>query len=276
METLQVRRIHVSSDFRSTGTPSNFAIRLSQSVTLPDECVAFVDNITVDNTFYTVTANHNDRLYIAENVSNTITLRVITIPQGNYSLITYAGALGAALNALSPVSNAYTVTPEAPENNVAVSSSGLSFNILSDQQIQNHDGTGLIIDKANPRSGNKIIKNTKNGNTASSPSNYSYVIAFISGFAGLLPVRNIYVHSNLSDNSVLTPQGLGSCICAIPVSGGFASTIHHNMTSQADAINVSRRAFDYLSFQLRDGHGNELNMDDGFFSCSIIFMLKNN
>ena len=259
----------MSSDFRSSGTPGNFSIRLSQSVTLPDECQAFVDNITVDNVFTTVTSNHNDRLYVAEN-SGSITLRAVTIPPGNYSLINFASTLQTALGA------AYTVTPETAENNIAVTATILTFNILSDEQIQNHDGSLLLIDKANARSANKIIKNTTNGNTASSPSNYTYVLAFISGFASLLPVRNIFVHSNLSDNSVLTPQGLGDCICSIPVSGGFATTIHHNMTSQADAINVSRRAFDSLTFQLRDGHGNLLNMDDGFFSCSIIFMIKNN
>ena len=267
---LQVRRIHVSSDFRSTGTPSDFSIRLSQSVKLPDDCWALVDNITCDNVFSTVTTNHNDRLYVAENVSGTITLRVVTIAQGNYSLVSFAAALKTALG------SSYTVTPEPAENNISITATGLTFNILSDEQIQSHDGTGLIIDKANPRSANKIIKNTTNGNTASSPSNYTYVLAFISGFASLLPVRNIFVHSNLSDNSVLSPQGLGDCICMIPVSGSYATTIHHNSTSQADAINVSRRAFDSLTFQLRDGHGNVLNMTDGFFSCSIVFMIKNN
>jgi hypothetical protein len=266
----------VSSDFRNTGTPGNFSIRLSQSVTLPDECVALVDNITCDNMFYTVTSNHNDRLYVAENVGGAITLRTITIPQGNYSLVAFASALATGLKANAPITNPYIVIPELAENNVSISATGLTFNILSDEQIQNHDGTLLLIDKANSRSCNKIIKNTTNGNTASSPSNYNYVVTFVSGFASLLPVRNIFVHSNLSDNSVLTPQGLGDCICAIPVSGGFATTIHHNMTSHADAINVSRRAFDSLTFQLRDGHGNLLNMDDGFFSCSIIFMIKNN
>ena len=270
MESLHIRRIHVSSDFRNSGTPSDFSIRLSQSVTLPDECVAQVDNITLDNTFKTVTTNHNDRLYIAENVSGTITMRTVTIAEGNYSLVTFASALATALG------SSYIVTPEAQENNVSISATGLTFNILSDQEIQNHDGTGLTIGKGNPRSANKIIKNTTNGSTASNPSNYGYVLIFISGFASLLPVRNIFVHSNLSDNSVMTPQGLGDCICMIPVSGGYATTIHHNTTSQADAINVSRRAFDALTFQLRDGHGNILNMSEGFFSCSIVFMQKNN
>ena len=279
MEQLPVRRIHVSSDFRLPGqTPSNFTIRLSQSVLLPEDTVAYIDNISLDNTFMTITANHNDLLYIAEKQGATTEVRSVQLPQGNYSLVSFAEALKTALNTGHSVflgSNPYNVTHNLSEGNVEFTAvNSFSFAILSDEQIALHDGTGITLPKNNPRSANKIIRNTRNGNTASNPANYTYSTTITTGFVALLPVKNVYVHSNLADNSVMTPLGLGDCICCIPINSSYGTSVHHNMTSQADAINVSRRSFESWSFQLRDGHGNVLENNEGFFSCSIIFMLK--
>ena len=281
METLAVRRIHVSSDFRLPGqTPSIFSIRLSSSVLLPEDTVAYIDNISLDNTFMTITTNHNDLLYVAEKQGATTEVRSVQLPQGNYSLVSFAAALKTALNTGHSVflgSNPYNATHNLQEGNVEITAvNSFTFVILSDEQIALHDGTGLTINKNNPRSANKVIRNTRNGNTSSSPANYTYYTELITGFVALLPVKNVYVHSNLADNAVMTPLGLGDCVCCIPINSSYGTSVHHNMTSQADAINVSRRSFESLSFQLRDGHGNILETNEGFFSCSIIFMLKPN
>ena len=93
MDTLPVRKIHVSSDFkRPGGTPSDFSIKLSQSIQLPDDCVAYLDNITINNSFYTITTGFNDFLYVAEKVGTTVTCRSVQLPQGNYTLNSYAEA----------------------------------------------------------------------------------------------------------------------------------------------------------------------------------------
>lgn len=280
MDTLPVRKIHVSSDFRKPGgTPSDFSITLSSSVQLPDDCVAYIDNITINNSFYTVTSGFNDLLYIAEKVGTTITCRSIQLPQGNYSLISYAQALGNALNTGAPASlgvTPYTVNYFLSEGNLQISANNnFTFNVMSDPQILAHDGTGgLSVNKNSPRSGNKVISNKTNGNTSSSPQSYSYVVEMITGFCTFLPISNVFVHSNLADNAVMTPMGLGDCIVCIPISSSFGSTVHHNVTSEADFINVSRRSFETLTFQLRDQHGNILETNKGFFSASILFEHK--
>jgi hypothetical protein len=280
MDTLPVRRIHVSSDFRVSGTPSNFAIRLSQSVQLPDDCVAYIDNITINNSFYTITTGFNDFLYVAEKVGTTVTCRSVQLPQGNYTLNSYAEALQTALRNGAPASigtTAYTVTWFFSEGNIQISRNNnlFTFNILSDPQILAHDGSGgLTINKNNPRSGNKLISNKTNGNTSSNPQNYDYIITMVTGFMSFLPISNVFVHSNLADNCVMTPIGLGDCIACIPISNSFGNTVHHNLTSEADFINVSRKSFETLTFQLRDQHGNLLETNEGFFSASILFEHK--
>ena len=280
MDTLPVRKIHVSSDFRKPGgTPSDFSIALSSSVQLPDDTVAYIDNITINNSFYTVTTGFSDLLYIAEQAASTITCRSIQLPQGNYSLISYAKALEDALNTGAPASlgtTPYTVTYFLTEGNLQITANNtFAFNIMSDPQILNHDGTGgLTVDKNNIRSGNKVISNKTNDNHASSPQRYVYVVTMITGFCTFLPISNVFIHSNLADNTVMTPTGLGDCVACIPISNSFGSTVHHNLTSEADFINVSRRSFETLTFQLRDQHGNIVESNQGFFSASILFEHK--
>ena len=280
MDTLPVRRIHVSSDFkRPGGTASNFSIKLSQSVQFPDDCAAYIDNVTINNTFYTITQNHNDLLYIAEKQGGTIECRSIQLPHGNYSLIDYKNALITALNTGHSVwlgTTPYNVTHNIKEGSIQITAlNSFTFVILSDEQIATHNGSGgLTINKNNPRSQNKIISNTTNGNTSSDPANYTYYTEMITGFVSLLPLNNVFLHSNLSDNCVETPMGLGDCVACIPINSSFGSTVHHNMTSQADFINVSRRSFETLTFQLRDAHGNILETNNGFFSASILFEHK--
>ena len=280
MDHLPVRRIHISSDFKVPGgTHTDFLIRLSQSVSLPDDTVAYVDNITCENSFYTIQPG-NDLLYVAEKLSASVVLcRTIQLAHGNYNGHSYASELTTKLNTGHTGllgTNPYLAVYSIQEGVLTVTTtSGYSFAFMSDEQIANHDGSGgLTVDKGNPRSGNRVIRNTLNGNASSSPLNYNFALTFKTGFLALLGVKQIFVHSNLSDHAVMGCRGLSDIICCIPVNASFGQTIHHNMTSQADAINVSKRSFDTLSFQLRDAAGNILESNEGSFSCSLIFMQK--
>ena len=113
MDHLPVRQIHISSDFAVPGgTHSDFLIRLSSSVSLPDDTVALVDNILVENSFYTI-GSGNDLLYVAEKISNTeVHRRTIQLTHGNYSGISYATELASKLNAAGHISlvGSYTAT----------------------------------------------------------------------------------------------------------------------------------------------------------------------
>jgi hypothetical protein len=277
---LPVNKVHIDSRFKeASGTHSDFNIRLSQSVQFPEDCVAIVDNITIPNTFYTVNAN-NDCFYVAEKIASNAFVRKVTLAHGNLNGFTFAAALADALNVGSPTvmgSNPYSAAYTRGTGKVLVAGSpSYDFLIMSDDQIQTHDGTGgLTIEKDNPRSGNGILRNRSNGQTGSSPASYTFHNNHTSGFLDLMPVHNCFIHSNLANNSVMTPRGLGDCIACCPISSSFGFTTHHNNTSAADAVDVSRKSFETLSFQLRDAYGNIIETNGASWSCSLIFMKKN-
>ena len=278
---LPVKKVHIDSRFKeASGTHSDFSIRLSQSIQFPEECVALIDNITIPNTFYSVNAL-NDSFYVAEKIGSNAFVRKVTLAHGNLSGITWVVALVNSLNTGSPTvmgSNPYSGTYSLQTGKVLVVGSGsYNFVIMSDDQIQSHDGTGgLTIDKTNPKSANGIIRNRSNGQTTSSPAAYTFADKYTSGFLDLLPIHNVFLHSNLANNSVMAPRGLGDCIACCPINSSFGTTVHHNATSMADSVDVSRKSFETLSFQLRDAYGNIIETSGSSWSCSIIFVQKNN
>ena len=105
MESLPVRRIHIDSRFKTDNSDSHsdFHIRLSQSVSLPDETICMVDNISIPNTFFTVQTNVNDSVYIAEKLSATsVVCRKVTLDQNYYTSSQFAAELTLKLNVGTP------------------------------------------------------------------------------------------------------------------------------------------------------------------------------
>ena len=105
MESLPVRRIHIDSREKTDNSDSHsdFHIRLSQSVSLPDDSICMVDNISIPNTFFTVETDRNDSLYIAEKLSAAnVVCRKVTLDQNYYSASQFAFELALKLNVGTP------------------------------------------------------------------------------------------------------------------------------------------------------------------------------
>jgi len=287
MEALPVRRVHIDSRFKddSSDSHSDFSIRLSQSVQLPEDAVCLVDHITIPNTFKTI-SSINDSLYVAEQISATNVLcRKITLAHGYHNASQYAAALKDALNSGTPAvmgSAPYNAIFQPQQGNVAVSGHGsYNFVILSDEQIQRFPAAGhasptgtLTINQNDTASGNAVLRNLTNGNSSSDPLTYVFGTLYQSGFLDLLPVHTAFIHSSLADNCVMTPLGMSDCIAACPISASTGEVVHHNITSAADAINVSKRSFDTLSFQLRNAKGQICDLAGASWSCSLLFVQK--
>lgn len=280
-EIMSTTKLHVDSRWKQPSeSHSDFSIRLSQSLHFGEDVVAVVDNITIPNTFYSVNAG-NDSLYIAEVLAATGAVRKVTLAHGNLSGVTYAAALANALNTASPAilgSSPYSAIYSLQTGKVLVTGPNTyPFCIMSDDQIQAHDNAspgGLVIDKNNPRSGNGILRNRSNGNSSPSTVDYTYAPNFTSQFLDLMPIHNIFIHSNLSNLTVMTPRGTSDCIACCPISSSFGQTVHHNSTTMADSVEVSRRSFETLTFQLRDSYGNLVETNGSSWSCSVLFIQK--
>jgi hypothetical protein len=289
METLPVRRIHIDSRMKTDNSDSHsdFHIRLGLSVTLPEDCICMVDNISIPNTFFTVQAGVNDSLYIAEEIyTNHVVCRKITLRENYYTSSQFAQELAFSLNMDSPTVmnvNPYTAEYKPQQGHVLVTvTAGFEFVILSDEQIQNFPSAGyqsqsaagniLKIDKNFPNSANGILRNVSNGDKSGDPSTYILASSYKSGYLDLQPVHNCFIHSNLADNCVMTPKGMSDCIACCPISASTGIMVHHNVTSHADAINVSKRSFDTLSFQLRNAKGQIVYLNGASWSCSLLFI----
>ena len=276
-----IHRVIVDSRFKDRGgTNGNFSLKLSRGIHFGEETYAIVDDITISNTFYTI-SDANDSFYVAEHIGSSYVVRKCVASHGNKSGTTAVDAIVAALNVGTPVplgTNPYSgvYTPDKGTSDIT-GSSVHGFCILSDDQIQNYEqmSGGIHIDKQNPRSGNGLLRNRSNNNLASNPSDYDYSVVFTSGYMDLLPCHNCFIHSNLADNGVMGCTGVGDCICIVPVSASYGQTIHHNANSASSQIDVSRRSFDTLTFQLKDAYGNILETNGTSWSCSISFVQKN-
>ena len=289
MESLPVRRIHIDSREKTDNSDSHsdFHIRLSQSVSLPEDAICMVDNISIPNTFLTVQTGVNDSLYVAERLSSTsVVCRKVTLDAGYYNATTFAAELKLKLNAGTPTvmgSNPYNAVHNPSFGNVLVTgSASYNFVVLSDEQIARFPAAGhadptggtLKIDQNSHASANSILRNVSNGNKASDPNSYTFVTLYKSGYVDLLPVHNCYIHSNIADNAVMTPKGLSDCIACCPINSDAGVMSHHNVTSTADAINVSKRSFETLSFQLRNAKGQIVDLNGASWSCSLLFVQK--
>ena len=74
-------KLYVDSRFRQetggSNSDSEFAVELPHPINVKGK--AFVDTVLVPNTFYTIRAGENDRVFLGETVSGSTTYRIVTI-----------------------------------------------------------------------------------------------------------------------------------------------------------------------------------------------------
>jgi len=109
-------KLYVDSRFRKdTGgnnSDSEFTIDLPHPIQLKGK--AFIDTISIPNSFYVIRAGDNDRIHVRENAS---TYRICTIVQGQYTAIALGDADLVALQTGKSISGGYTVTCDTQQIN---------------------------------------------------------------------------------------------------------------------------------------------------------------
>ncbi len=62
---LPIRKIYIDTRFKTKDSisDSEFKYELNQSISLPDNCVCFVDDVIIPNSWYTIDENNN-KLYV--------------------------------------------------------------------------------------------------------------------------------------------------------------------------------------------------------------------
>jgi hypothetical protein len=113
-------KLYVTSAKRQAGarrdTDTDFAISLPYPITVRGKC--YIDTVLVANSFYTIRAGDNDRIYLDELAAQT--KRVATIAPGQYNVYGLRDALVTALNNSKAITGQFRCTYDAATNRLKV------------------------------------------------------------------------------------------------------------------------------------------------------------
>ena len=257
--SLPIKKIYIDSRFKSSDSTSdsNFKVDLPVPITLPDNTVCYIDDISIPVSWYTIQSGINNEFYFR--LDDTIYFALI--PDGNYSLTTLNDTLVKEMNKNQ---NSFTAVPNVLNNTIGIkTSSTFPFAILTDAQIR------LITNQQEIRSINSILNNTiQKSNTINSP--------YVSGYINLLPLRNVYLNSsNLGSFNSLNISGSRNTIKKIPINANFNEMIFYQAIIGIDYVDVSKQTLSRLEFSLTDVYGRVINLNGNHFSFSLIFARLN-
>ena len=280
----QVRKIFVDTRF-GKGDPSDFEYDLGETVSLPQNTICYVSEITIPCSFDNVHAGVN-RVFVGEATSaGVLSARILQLPEGVYDRNMLATALQTALNATKPETfGAYSVTSTSSvgSSNNALSASlrfltinlskAGSFFVASDEDLRNPEWyrvtwkglyNGPDFDTTNPRSLSAIVTWERHTLTSS----------LSSAFLDLRSRHALFLHSpSFGDYTSIGPGGVRTAICKIPIVEPYGSLLHIASGGlQHDYVTVSSRTLRLLKFRLRDSYGELVDLKGAHYSFTLVF-----
>ena len=146
---LPVKKIYIDSKFKAVDSKrtSYFKLELKETILLPRNTIAYIDNITIPHSWYSVETKINDKLYIQ--VTSTETdpalkpnvCQIVQLSKGNYNITTLATGIVNKANAAfatGSISTHFNVTMNIPENTFTLSPAVNTavFKFLTDHDLQ--------------------------------------------------------------------------------------------------------------------------------------------
>ena len=275
MSSLPIKKIYCDTKFkrRDSKSTSNFKIDLPQTLKLPDNCVCYIDDVSIPRTFYTVETGVNDKLYFRLQLANGGTYYdyIITLASKNYNGVQFAAEIQSKIQAVTGGA-ATSTSYDGQTKKMSVSVANMNINFFTDEELKDLPnwgaglGTGGIYDPKNTSCGNELLTNV----TAllATPTATFYL--------NLTPVRNIYMKSpNLSSFNTIGCNGESSIIKKIPVNAAPGEMITSFITSSTDFIPCNNLTLKTIEIQLQDVNGNEINLHNMNMSFSILFDVMN-
>ena len=279
---LPVKKVYVDTAYKTPDSRGNsdFRFELPESLTLPDNCVCYIDDVCVPHAWRTVETGINDRLYIQ--VSSTEPNEdirpnegfIVALSSRMYSGADLAVELQAGLNsAVSYVSDPFVVSFDAARHEIAISTvyADVTFLVLTSNDLLTLMGgqwLGPNYDARNPSDVNgEILKQTEGSGVWRGFNN-----PWVSGGLSLQPVRSVYLHSpNVGHFNAIGPNGESSILKVIPVTAGPGCQIFDQVVSGIDYVDCSRQSLRTLEFQIRDVYGNLIPFHGSNLSFSLVF-----
>ena len=183
---------------------------MPETINLPDGAVVYVDDECIPYSWYTITDNFNDKIYVWVNdvFAHTFADYTFKLEQGVYSgyTLTYKRAL-----AFQTITQAiFTVAYYNTRNEIQITCNyaNIKFKILTPADLAtqlNGAWLGTAYDVSNPYDMNEALRNMDG---VSPTYNNSAGNAYRSGYLGLHPVGNIYmISSNIGNYNTMGSSG---------------------------------------------------------------------
>jgi len=273
---LPIKKIYIDTRHKAPDSisTSDFTIVLPETVTLPAGAVCYVDDVCIPYSWYTITDNFNDKIYVytKDVINNTYGYYIFKIEQGVYSAYTLTDKISLAFQGITQA--IFTVTYFNTRNEIQITCNiaNISFKILTPLDLAtklNGAWLGTAYDVNNTYHMNEVLRNMDG---VSPFYNNLGGNQYKSGYLGLHPVRNIYmVSSNLGNYNTMGSSGERNILKKIPVIANPGELIFDKITSSSDYIDVSRQSLRALKFQLKDSLGNVINLHGANMSFSLVF-----
>ena len=163
--SLPLKKIYVDTRYRTTDSvsTSNFRIELPYSVELPDNSTFQLTDICIEHSWLTVETGINDQLYfaIAPGASpGMVSGYVMRLPSQNYTGTSLASKIQTLLQTQS---YDFQASYDANTNTITITSSTLSFKLLTDDDMGYQDIStwvgGITVDYTNLKSANDLLRN---------------------------------------------------------------------------------------------------------------------
>lgn len=269
--SLDIKKIYVDSRYKTSDSKSEseFTIDLPRSFNIPDDVVAYIDDIVLPISWKIVNANSCNFYYSI--LYDGITRHYdISLAQGNYNGSSFAAALESAINE----------EPDSDKVFIGVGYDYLNNNItftLNDKRPnpQPHSmQLGLFTDKS--------ITIGAQGKYVVEPKSINYIINLkedqflfdgetFTSYLDLHVTRNLYLLSSaLASYDTISNFGNDTIIKKIPVRGNANDIIFDNASEGFDYLNVSRRTVRHVDFKLVDTNNKVVTLDS-HWSFSIVF-----
>lgn len=276
---LPIKKIYCDTKFRraDSKSTSNFKLDLPVTLKLPDNCVFYVDDVSIPYAWHTVVQNVNDKLYFRLSDPSYVfpeyfhVDHTITLDSKTYSGTQFVAMIVSKITAItsgSATAGAY----DTQSKRMSLSVANMDINFFTDAELTGNDISwgGTAYNTANLNSANELLSNEQLpspvGNTAN-PAEY---------YLMLTPVRNIYMRSpNLSSFNTIGCNGESNIIKKIAVNVPPGEMITSYITSSTDYLDCSRATWKTVEIQLQDVNGNEINLYGLNWSFSLLLDVAN-
>ena len=246
-----IRKLFVDNRSRASGYHNDFTVELPTDIDTSRTTSVFLASCSFSDTFQSVIAGVNHILYYllyVEATGQTHSGRV-TVPPGQYSGTSLAAYLTANMHAMVTLDDQGQLTFVAWQGQQLQLPTGSE---LRDPAWQASNWVDTAYSASDPQDLNSQLH---------FPFPSSLKDVTVTSNIDLVPYREVYLHSSITEFKTLKLSGERDCLARIPIDQDFGFVVVYRHLGPSDSIGCSDKHFRVLSFSFRDWEGKLVPID---------------